>query len=170
MNSESGITALAPAAGGHQAVLRNALRLWSDAVTAASTEQREHLLRYKQKVVEAFFAFTCKHPAEVKPVDVQDWRKDLEKQELSHSTIYSRVCFLSSFFQWAMRYPAIRELITSNPVRLALPKAPKAYQTQSVKAWTDEQLQSIVEVVRAKAAMGDIVGKPEQDIKVKVRI
>lgn len=159
MNTQEAETALVPVGGGHQAALRNALRLWSDAVTAASTEQRGALLRYKQKVIEAFFACTRKHPAEVKPSHVQDWRKDLEEQELSPSTIYTRVCFLSSFFQWAMRDPALREIITSNPVRLALPKAPKAYQTESVKAWTDEQLQSIVEVVRAKAATGDIVGK-----------
>lgn len=159
MESESAITALVPAAGDYQAALRNAVHLWSHSVTAASTEQRDALLRYKKKVVEAFFAFTGKHPAEVKPANVQDWRKELEKQELSPNTIYSRVCFLSSFFQWAMRDPALREIITSNPVRLALPKAPKAYQTESVKAWTDEELQAIVDVVRAKANMGDIVGK-----------
>jgi integrase len=159
MDAESAVTAIVPAAGGHQAALRSALRLWSDSVTAASTEQRGQLLRYKQKVVETFFAFTGKHPAEVKPAHVQEWRKELERQELSPSTIYSRVCFLSSFFQWAMRDPALREIITSNPVRLALPKAPKAYQTESVKAWTDEELQAIVETVRRKAEGGDVVGK-----------
>jgi integrase/recombinase XerC len=42
---------------------------------------------------------------------------------------------------------------------LALPKAPKAYQTERVKAWTDEELQAIVEVVQKKAKSGDIVGK-----------
>jgi integrase/recombinase XerD len=40
-----------------------------------------------------------------------------------------------------------------------LPKAPKAYQTESVKAWTDEELKAIVHVVSEKAASGDIVGK-----------
>jgi len=156
---EDANTSLIRAAEGHALALRNALRLWSDAVTAATTEQRDGLMRYKQKVVEAFFAFTGKHPADVKPADVNEWLKELEKQELGHSTIYTRACFLSSFFQWAMRDPALRELITGNPVRLALPKAPRAYQTESVKAWTDEELQAIVEVVRAKAEAGDIVGK-----------
>src|SRR5205085_7759208 len=73
--------------------------------------------------------------------------------------VYARLCFLSAFFEWAMREPPSREQIGSNPARLALPKAPKAYQTESVKAWTDEELQSIVEAVRAKAVAGDIVGK-----------
>ncbi len=40
-----------------------------------------------------------------------------------------------------------------------MPKAPKASQTESVKAWTDAELQAIVEVVRRKAAAGDVVGK-----------
>ena len=46
-----------------------------------------------------------------------------------------------------------------NPVRLAMPKAPKPYQTESTKSWTDDELQKIVEIVRAKAETGDIVGK-----------
>ncbi len=159
MESERAITALVPAAGDYQAALTNAQPLWSDATTTESTEQREGLLLYKQKVVDAFFDFTGRHPAEVKPADVRDWRKELYLNGLWHSSIYTRVCFLSSFFRWAMRDPALKAYITSNPARLALPKAPKAYQTESVKAWTDEELQAIVEVVRAKAAAGDIVGK-----------
>lgn len=157
MESERTNTALVPAAGEYQEALTNALRLWSDATTRVSTEQREGLVRYKQKAVDAFFAFIGKHPAEVKPGDVRDWRGELEKHGLSHSTIHTRVCFLSSFFHWAMRDPALREFIKSNPARLALPKALKAYQIESVKAWTDKELHAIVEVVRAKAAAGDVV-------------
>lgn len=144
--------------------LTNALRLWSEAATAPSTERREELLNYKRKAVESFFNFAGMRPADVSPLDVERWRKHLERvrpegQGLSPSTVYVRVCFLSSFFEWAMRDPTLRAYITSNPARLALPKAPKAYQTESVKAWTDEQLQAIVEEVRAKAAAGEIVGK-----------
>ncbi len=77
MEVERAVTALVPAAGEHQAALTNALRLWSDATTAASTEQREGLLRYKQKVVDAFFTFTGKHPAE----DVQEGSCDKRQQD-----------------------------------------------------------------------------------------
>lgn len=157
-------TSLIPANDARAVALTNALRLWSEAATAPSTERRDELLNYKRKAVESFFNFAGKHPAEVSPLDVELWRKHLERarpegQGLSPSTVYVRVCFLSSFFEWAMRDPALRAYITSNPARLALPKAPKAYQTESVKAWTDEQLQDIVEAVRAKAAAGEIVGK-----------
>lgn len=144
--------------------LTNALRLWSEAVTAPSTERRDELQGYKRKAVEGFFDFVGRPPAEVSPLDVERWRKHLERakpegQGLGPSTVYARVCFLSSFFDWTMRDPALRAYITSNPARLALPKAPKAYQTESVKAWTDEQLQAIVEAVHAKAAAGEVVGK-----------
>lgn len=145
--------------GEFRAVLSNALRLWAEAVTAPSTEQRTGILHYKQNVVDAFFAFAAKHPAAVSPVDVEAWRKHLEAGGLKPTTIYTRICFLSSFFQWAMRAPALKEHIKTNPVRLAMPKAPKAYQTGSVRAWTDDELQAIVEVVRKKAEGGDLVGK-----------
>src|SRR5437870_1102899 len=134
-----------------QAALGHALRLWSEGSTAPSTERRAEIQDYKQKVVSSFFSFVKKRPGEVSALDVEEWRKSLEAVGLKPNTIYARVCFLSSFFEWAMRDPALRDMIRSNPARLALPKAPKAYQTESVKAWTDEELQAIVQVVSEKA-------------------
>jgi integrase len=159
MEIEDPQTALVSIKVGNQVALRHALRLWADAVTASSTERRAEILQAKQKAVEAFFSFAGKRPAEVSSLDVEAWHKKLEKQGLQPGTIYVRVCFLSSFFEWARRDPALRELIPVNPARLAMPKAPKAYQTASVKAWTDEQLRAVVEVVRKKAEIGDLVGK-----------
>ena len=142
-----------------KAALHNALRLWAEAITSASTQRRHELLQYKQKVVAAFFASISKHPAEISPLDVEHWRDDLKSQGLKPTTIYTRICFLSSFFEWALRATALKEQITRNPVRLAMPKAPKPYQTESTKSWTDDELQKIVEVVRAKAETGNIIGK-----------
>ena len=42
---------------------------------------------------------------------------------------------------------------------LARPKAPRPYQTEKTKAWTDEDLQAIVAAVEARAAGDDLVGK-----------
>src|SRR5437763_5824754 len=141
-------TALVPLRGDTQAALRHALRLWAEASTAPSTERRGEIQGYKQKVVSSFFSFVGKLPREISALDVESWRDWLARPKpvglgLKANTVYARVCFLSSFFEWAMREPALREQIGSNPARLALPKAPKAYQTESVKAWTDEELQSI---------------------------
>lgn len=144
--------------------LRHALRLWAESSTAPSTERREELQGYKQRVVSSFFSFAGKSPTEISALDVEAWRDWLARAKpeglgLRANTVYARVCFLSSFYEWAMKEPALRGQIGNNPARLALPKAPKAYQTESVKAWTDEELQAIVEAVRAKAAAGEIVGK-----------
>jgi integrase len=147
------------ASGQYQAALRNAFRLWAEAVTSATTHRRDELLLYKQKVVDTFFAFAGKRPAEISPLDVEQWREKLKEQGLRPSTIYARICFLSSFFEWAMRTPSLKDYIGSNPARLAMPKPPKPYQTESTKSWTDEELHSIVDIVRAKAEAGDIVGK-----------
>lgn len=157
-------TAIQITGQGEEFALRNALRLWAESSTAPSTERREELRGYKQRVVASFFSFIQKHPGEISALDVEEWRRWLERPKpdgmgLRPNTVYARVCFLSSFFEWAMRDPLLREHIRSNPARLALPKAPKAYQTESVKAWTDEELQAIVRVVSEKAAQGDIVGK-----------
>ena len=162
--SEVTETALASLRGDTQAALRHALRLWAESSTAPSTERREEIQGYKQKVVSSFFAFVGKSPGGISALDVEGWRDHLvrlnpEGLGLRPNTVYARVCFLSSFFEWALKEPALREQIGSNPARLALPKAPKAYQTESVKAWTDEELQSIVEAVRSKAAAGDVVAK-----------
>lgn len=151
--------ALILAGTAYETALRNALRLWAEAVTSSSTQRRDELLQYKKKVVDAFFAFIGKHPAEISPLDVEHWRDDLKSQGLKPTTIYTRICFLSSFFEWALRATALKEQITRNPVRLAMPKAPKPYQTESTKSWTDDELQKIVEVVKAKAEKGDLVGK-----------
>lgn len=162
--SETSETALIPLERDNQAALRHALRLWAEASTAASTERREEIQDYKQRVVASFFSFVKKHPGQISALDVEEWRRWLEHQKpdgmgLRPNTVYARVCFLSSFFEWAMRDPSLREHIRNNPARLALPKAPKAYQTESVRAWTDEELQAIVQVVSEKATRGDIVGK-----------
>ncbi len=51
------------------------------------------------------------------------------------------------------------QCIRKNPVEQARPRAPKAYQTESVKSLTDEELDRFLNVVAGRAAVGDIVGK-----------
>ncbi|MET0626325.1 MAG: site-specific integrase [Pyrinomonadaceae bacterium] len=162
--SETPETALVPLREDASVALRHALRLWAEASTAPSTERREELQGYKQRVVSSFFAFVGKTPGEISALDVEAWRDWLARSKpdglgLKPNTVYARVCFLSSFFEWAMKEPALRGQIGGNPARLALPKAPKAYQTESVKSWTDNELQAIVRVLGEKAAAGDVVGK-----------
>src|ERR1044072_658788 len=112
--TESSQNSLILADTNYRAALHNALRLWAESVTSASTHRRDELLHYKQEVVDNFFAFTGKHPAEIAPLDVEHWREQLKSQGLKPTTIYTRICFLSSFFEWALRTPALKEQITRN--------------------------------------------------------
>ena len=150
-------TALA-VADRRDAALRTAVEVWANASTSGTTRRREELIAKKRKVVESFFARIGKDPGEVTPVDVQEWCHGMRRED-GHSpapaTVYARVSFLSSFYAWAQRELGLR----SNPALLARPKAPKPYQTESTKSWTDEELSRITGVVAARAAGGDLVGK-----------
>jgi site-specific recombinase XerD len=138
--------------------LRSAVSLWASATTSES-ERRPDLLRDKQRIVLSFFSHTGKLPSEVEPSDVQSWLRDLEGKGISAGTCYQHACLLSSFYSWAMKDPEVGQHVRHNPARLARPKAPKPYQTESVKALSDEEVGVLVSALRARAQSGDIVGK-----------
>jgi integrase len=139
----------------HSVALQHVTSLWADATTNAVSPRRQDILRDKQRVVTSFFKFISKVPGEVMPADVKNWQSFLESKGLASTTI----CHLSSFYGWARRDPEVGQHLPANPVRLARPKAPKAYQTESVKALTDDEFVSLLSVVRRKAAACDVVGK-----------
>ncbi|HEX7314152.1 MAG TPA: tyrosine-type recombinase/integrase [Pyrinomonadaceae bacterium] len=151
--------ALVPAGEGKEFALRTALHLWATATTDAESHCRRDLLRAKQQAAADFFSHCGKLPGEVSPDDVEAWRKHLEERGFKPATVYARLSRLSSFYEWAMRDPQIAGLVQKNPVRLARPKAPKAYQTESVKSLDDEQVSKLLTRIRERAAAGDAVGK-----------
>jgi integrase len=147
-NGEQG---LVPVGLGETIVIRNAVSLWADATTDAASVRRPDLLRDKTSAILAFFGFVKKHPAEVLASDVKSWQETLESGGLARGTVYTRLSLLSSFYEWAMSDPTLGSVLTSNPVKLARPKAPRAYQTESTKALSDEELRSLLSVVRTRA-------------------
>src|SRR3712207_201739 len=158
MDEKAPETALVPAQVDLQVALRGAVSLWASATTSES-ERRADLLRDKQRIVISFFSHTDKLPSEVEPADVQAWLRDLEEKGISAGTAYQHACLLSSFYSWAMKDPEVGQHVRRNPARLARPKAPKPYQTESVKALSDEEGGALVAAVRRRAQAGDVVGK-----------
>jgi integrase len=147
-----------------QLALLNAVRLWANSSTLAESARRDDLLRDKEKALKSFFSFVKKHPGEVRPLDIKAWQGFLEEKGLRATTVYARTCFLSSFYAWAMKDPELGQHIWKNPVHQARPRAPKAYQTESVKSLTDEELDKLVSVLARKAEAGELVGKRDYAI------
>ncbi len=138
--------------------LRTAIELWATSSTSGTTRRREELITKKRKVVEGFFAEVGRDPGEVTPLDVQEWCERMRKEDGGRpagATLYARVSFLSSFYIWAQRELGIR----SNPALLARPRAPKPYQTESSKAWSDAELHRITSVISRHAADDNLVAK-----------
>ena len=158
MEEKASETALVPPQTDLQVALRGAVSLWASATTSES-ERRADLLRDKQRIVLSFFRHTDKLPSEVEPSDVQGWLRDLAVKGISAGTCYQHACLLSSFYSWAIRDPEVGQHVRRNPARLARPKAPKPYQTESVKALSDEEVGALVAGVRRRAQAGDVVGK-----------
>jgi integrase/recombinase XerD len=137
------------------AKLAPVISLWADHVTDANTPRRLDILRDKSNAVLDFFSFADKAPAQVTPLDVKTWQAELEAKGLAPATVYARISRISSFYNWAMEHDQAQH----NPVDLARPKAPKAYQTESTQALADEEIIALLKVVKTKADSDDIVGK-----------
>ena len=158
MNTPSESSALQLRDADLQIALQGAVSLWASATTGESDRRRD-LLRDKRRIVASFFRHVGKLPGEVEPGDVQGWLRDLEERGVKPGTTYQHACLLSSFYSWAMKDPEAGQHVRKNPARMARPKAPRPYQTESVKALSDEEVGALVATVRRRALSGDVVGK-----------
>jgi site-specific recombinase XerD len=138
--------------------LHGAIRLWAESSTSAG-ERFDDLVRDKKSVVEDFFRLNGKHPAEIKPHDVQEWRQGLEARGLKPNTVYSLVSRLSSFYRWLMRDSVLGAHIKTNPALLARPKRPKPYQSGSTRSLTDEEMNRLLACVKSRADAGSVAAK-----------
>ncbi len=139
--------------------LQNAIRLWAEQTTRPETHERDSKLGDKRQAVCRFFAFAGKHPGEVRLADVEAWRAHLEAAGNKASTIYTRISRLSSFYRWLMADPQLGLHIRSNPAAQARPRFPRPYQSESVKAWSDDEMNALLAVVKRSADSGSVVGK-----------
>lgn len=142
-----------------EAAIHTAIEFWAEGSTRAETFERASKLRDKTQAVKGFFAFAGKHPGEVMPEDVRAWREHLESLGQKPATVYARVSRVSAFFKWLMSDPLLGQHIRSNPVAQARPRHPQPYQSESVKALTDDEMNRLLEVVRAMADVGSVVAK-----------
>lgn len=138
--------------------LHGAIQLWAESSTSAGDRYKD-LVRDKKAAVEGFFRLTGKHPAEIRPRDVREWREALEVKGLKPNTVYAQVSRLSSFYRWVMKDPVLGQHIKTNPALLARPRRPHPYQTGSTKSLTDGEMNRLLAVVKSKADAGSVVAK-----------
>ena len=146
--------------------LRNAIRLWAEQTTRPETYERKSKLGDKMQAVIRFFAFIEKHPGEVTPVDIESWRSHLESEGNKPATVYARISRLSSFYRWLMADPQMSVYIVTNPAAQARPRYPRPYQSESVKAWSDEEMNALLDVVKGQAESGSVIGKRDYGLLV----
>jgi integrase/recombinase XerC len=157
--SDSTTTSQALTAPDAEAALRNAVGLWAEQNTRPETLARAEKLRDKVSAVTSFFDFSKKHPVEVTPEDVSRWRVAMEGRGLKPATVYARVSRVSAFYRWLMGDPQLSRFIRSNPAAQARPRYPRPYQSESTQALSDEEMNSLLDVVRRLAGSGSVVGK-----------
>ncbi|MDQ3821084.1 MAG: tyrosine-type recombinase/integrase, partial [Acidobacteriota bacterium] len=139
--------------------LRNAVSVWAESGTNAEAHEREKLIHDKTRTIFSFFDTSAKSPDAVKPLDVREWRTKMEREGLASNTVYTRISLLSSFYEWAMKQPRLKEYIRENPAASARPRRPKSYQTESTQSYTDEEMQAILAVVKSEADSGSVTAK-----------
>jgi integrase len=135
--------------------IENAIVLWAEASTRTETRDRDERVRDKRQIIRSFLNYVGKHPGDVEPADVRAWRKHLESLK-SENTVYSYLSRVSSFYEWLRKYPEIKDHIRNNPVSMARPTAPRPYQTEKTKAWTDDEMNAILDQISAEAERGSI--------------
>lgn len=139
------------------AAIDSAITLWAKSTTREG-ERLDDLLRDKSRLVRHFFAFAGKSPQDVQPGDVGAWLDELREhgtqgEPFSASGVYAAASRVSSFYKWLAKDGRLAGL--SNPVDLARPKSPRAYENS--QALSDEEMDALLEVVRTKANAGELV-------------
>ena len=130
---------------------------WLTRTVNSSLKRSNDIRNDKSKAVFDFFDFCGKSAEAVLPSDVEEWRWNLKSQNLSGGTIYNRISALSQFYEYLRNEVGLMKLIPLNPAKVALPKATKPFQSESVKALSREELGKLLEVVADHAAAGQPV-------------
>lgn len=124
---------------------------WLVRTVNQSLARSKDICNDKSKAVFDFFDF-CRKPAElVTPNDVIEWRWHLKTSKVMDGTIYNRISAVAGFYEYLMNQGELSRIILINPAKAALPKSPKSYESESVKALTVEELDTLLQVLEKHA-------------------
>lgn len=166
--SADDVQAVVPTSGFNRAALVRIVDMWAKVRTSPKSPDARHLQQTRVNVVMGCLDFCHKAPGAVTPDDIQAYRRELEQSGLSTNTVYTYLQLVSSFYTWALRVPALRAMLSHNPVQLVKPQAPKPYTSEKIKALTDEQVQELIGVV-ASVAGAELTPDPS-DMQIRQRL
>lgn len=121
------------------AELNVSIERWTHVSTDQTLARFKDIARDKARAVNSFFALIKREPDEVTSQDVRSWRQSMIDKNLSERYIYASLAHLSGYFSWLMT-TELASFIKVNPVRGAMPKPPKKYNSPRAKSLTDEEL------------------------------
>lgn len=129
---------------------------FAESTTPQKLKRVKDIRRDKIAAVTSFFTLIEKSPDKVQVSDINEWhqwlldagnRRTKQNNQKSHglaeTTIYTRFSHLSAYFEWLRQLPEFAGFLPVNPVRLAMPKPPKKYNSPKAKALTDEELSKL---------------------------
>ena len=139
--------------------LATAIDVWARSTTRDGA-RLDDLLRDKARIVRHFFAFVGRRPQDVGPGDVARWLDELRErgttgEPFSAAGVYAAASRVSSFYKWLLKDEALRGVIAHNPVDLARPASPRAYEGS--QALSDDELAALLGVVKTAADAGELV-------------
>ena len=151
------------------AAIDGAITMWAQSTTREGDRMAD-LLRDKSRLVQHFFAFVQLQPQQVQPQDVQRWLGELRERGIpttnaagelvdgepfSAASVYAAASRVSSFYKWLAKDERLKGI--ANPVELARPSSPRAYEGS--QALTDDELDALLGVVKANADSGNLTAK-----------
>lgn len=119
--------------------LQTSIERWTFATTDQTLTRAKDINRDKIRAVQNFFIVVEKQPDQINSQDVLNWQRHLKDRALSERYIYASLSHLSSYFEW-LRKTELAPFLKINPVRAAMPKPPKKYNSPKAKSLTDEEL------------------------------
>jgi len=148
--------------------------MWAQSTTREGDRMAD-LLRDKSRLVQHFFAFVQLQPQQVQPQDVKRWLDELRERGIpttnaagelvagelvagepfSAASVYAAASRVSSFYKWLAKDERLKGI--ANPVELARPSSPRAYEGS--QALTDDELDALLGVVKANADSGNLTAK-----------
>lgn len=130
---------------------------FADSTTNLKLRTAKIIHSEKKLAVSGFFSLIAKEPDQVSIGDINTWHqwmldngktKTIKLDDgsfktinsgLEETTIYTKLSHLSAYFEWLRNLPEFSRFLKSNPVRLAMPKPPKKYNSPKAKSLTDEE-------------------------------